>query len=193
MNLKRNQQRIREVWGEFIGSEKVAVSLRPVPLTPSSYRKNERQEGHLAEAEVRTILMDQSQDIPVLTTRSHTRTAEGAWILLVGCLAQGIRQIGVDIERSDRVVTPLVKERIVRPVEEKWGLSLLEHWVIKEACFKASPGNDGSVLWQYRLTSYIQERYEGTVEGPGGGTCQFRLLQLPGWILAFAKSLLLGR
>ncbi len=54
---------------------------------------------------------------------------------------QSIQSIGIDIEKTTRMVRPGVENYIGHPHDQK--MSLLELWVAKEACFKAA-----SPIWQ---------------------------------------------
>jgi hypothetical protein len=70
-------------------------------------------------------------------------------------------------------------------------LSALDLWVIKEACFKSNPRNEGGWLSQYQVIAYDAATETGQVEwrpdGERVGTAQFRVVRDTPWIVAFAK------
>ncbi|MGZ3700099.1 MAG: hypothetical protein ACXVCH_18550, partial [Bdellovibrionota bacterium] len=76
----------------------------------------------------------------------HSRSHSSGYLLEVAALAAPGVTLGVDFERADRPTQAGLLEKISAPSERALGLSALELWVIKEACFKAHPENQGLVI-----------------------------------------------
>jgi phosphopantetheinyl transferase (holo-ACP synthase) len=131
-----------------------------------------------------------------VTSVSHAKyAASRSLVLVVGLgLATGegdteVLAVGVDLERADREVSVALERKLVSTWERAFDLSLLEHWVIKEACFKATPKNEGMVLSQFEIAWYDSEKREGEVLGPiksRNSRCRFSLLRDENWVAAFA-------
>ncbi len=130
-------------------------------------------------------LSDFTEGFQGLTSLSHTNAIE----VRVGCGSQALDGIGVDVELSNRKVRPdltqKVYDRIVQKKERGWGLSLIEHWVIKEACFKANPANLGTTLPEYIVESYDACSGQGVV-GYRDESLHFLLGGYKEYTLAFA-------
>jgi hypothetical protein len=76
--------------------------------------------------------------------------------------------VGVDVERSDRPLSLKAMERTVRDSERHWiqsaGLQGLDFWVLKEAAFKATPGNKSAVIADLTLTRWDSQMGQGMME-----------------------------
>ena len=69
------------------------------------------------------------------------------------CKMKPVNSIGVDLEWSGRTLSEGIGNKIVEVNELKFNLPILSLWVIKEACFKAFPDNENTVISQYQLHS----------------------------------------
>jgi 4'-phosphopantetheinyl transferase EntD len=115
----------------------------------------------------------------LLTSTSHS----GEWALAIAVSRRtGLLGVGIDLEEEARAVRPRLEVKIVSEEEQALGLEPLEHWVLKEACFKADPENSGRVLSQYRLIS----REEAV--GPGTSRFRVQLAREAGFLVGLAMS-----
>ncbi len=102
---------------------------------------------------------------------------------------QRIERIGVDLEASGRLISKSVAMRFIQPEEREFLLSALDFWVIKEACFKADPGNQGKIISEYTVQNFSWQSQEGTIRVPSGRKIQFRIINTGDWKIALAKAL----
>ncbi|MCM2323768.1 MAG: 4'-phosphopantetheinyl transferase superfamily protein [Oligoflexia bacterium] len=114
---------------------------------------------------------------------AHARTTEGPAVLVVGASwTPAIAGVGVDLEPWDREIPPRAAARLADSREweaaREAGLSAIDVWVVKEACFKAVPGNRGTVMPAYRLQALEREASGGAfgeVQAPvAGGALRVR-------------------
>jgi|GEM_PF-6408763 len=143
---------------------------------------------------------------PCLTSVSHSENA----LLAVGLLLESnslcisktldsVLGIGVDLEKFNRTLSPAVQDRVISVRERalKTSLSALEFWVIKEACYKANPLNQGTTISQYQLLAFDSADCEGEVgyfqngiESPKKDiTFRYRIFSQDQWVVAFAVAL----
>ena len=85
-----------------------------------------------------------------------------------------ISGVGVDVERADRKISTRAASRFYYPLESKLGISELEAWVIKEACYKSDPANHRTVIADYFLTSRTHSN-EGEVQSSKADHGHFRV------------------
>jgi hypothetical protein len=115
------------------------------------------------------------------TSLSHTRDAS------IAVSAPGSLQIGVDLEAASRPVSVAAQERILGRTERRLGLSALQAWTIKEACYKADGGRSGAQVPRYEIVGADTARLNAA-DSPTGAPVRFRfkLLRHESWIIAFA-------
>lgn len=147
-------------------------------------RQREWAEGRWCELAIRNHLEGCGD---VRTSVSHT----GGWVAAVGAASfdPSLKGVGVDLERRDRRVSGAMRSRLLTPGEMQLSLTVLEAWVLKEASFKAQPGNRGTVLSDYLISEW------DTTEGTGKVTCavpqnkgEIRVIlkKSESWLLAMA-------
>lgn len=150
----------------------------------SSQSENERDEGRLRLARVREVLI--SRGVRPESVRSSLSHSKGV-VLAVGCASTRYLKVGVDLERSDRVVGDAVADRVIQPDERRFGLRPLEYWVLKEAAYKAHPRPDGTVVSQYVLKNWNPETRTGEIRNSKDATVlHVKLAERDGWTVAFA-------
>lgn len=163
---------------ELSDSERIrAGALPPGP------RRIEWAEARRLEREARAAL---GPEPGAMLSISHTTGI----VLVLGALwkAPGPLGLGIDVELLDRAITDRVSNRIADSSERALFPTLtdLNLWVIKEACFKANPDNEGTVVAQYRVIAFDSGTGEGRVEGPGGKTTFLVGDYEPRWRIAVA-------
>lgn len=148
-------------------------------------RRREWLAARWAELKVRAALQEQRiglESIHTSVTHSHGLALALGW-------GGGGPRWGIDLEPESRVMSPAAAGRIRGPEEEALGLSPLETWVIKEACFKAQAGSQGAIS-QFRLVSFSPENHTGIARSINarGSEIRFLVRKRGGWIVAFAQS-----
>lgn len=101
---------------------------------------------------------------------------------------------GIDFERRGRAVDPRVARFFLRPVEVAGAGDadgLLRLWTVKEALYKATPGNAGGLLVDYRLAD-ARARL-GTALGPGDEEMRYASVVVAGGIVTTAVCLTKAR
>jgi hypothetical protein len=155
-------------------------------------RRLEWSEARRCEAILKSRLGGKSGGVDLRTSISHTR-AEGRPIVFAAGVAGKIAGVGIDAEFSSRDITEAAAAKFVQPDERKFGLSLLQIWVIKEALFKANPQNDETTLIDYRIETCDQHGLHGTAlidakrEAPAR-EFKFAWIDLQEWLVAVAVS-----
>lgn len=96
--------------------------------------------------------------------------------------------IGVDLELTLRPINVQLASRITNSDEKISNLNALQVWVIKEACFKANPNNQGTVLPQYRIIEEKNQRGIVKFQGAGSQDFNFIVTQSSGYTIALAKE-----
>ena len=129
-------------------------------------------------------------EVGALISISHAdRCVVGIGLSYLAANQRGIAGVGVDIERSDRVVSAAFRQRIMSKKELArdflHGLNGVEIWTVKEACFKADPGSSGSVVSQYQIVQFSEGSRRGVVKKKA---LQFAFfcVQDSSWTLAIA-------
>jgi 4'-phosphopantetheinyl transferase EntD len=148
---------------------------RDLKSRASSWRQAEWLAGRRCVAEVTKILG------PASTSLAHS----GECAVAVGLVSGSGVSVGVDLEKSDRLVDDNVAKRIVTVEERRLGLGAIFIWAIKEACFKAENQSLG-VPWQLKIFSYDAELGVGVAGRDSARPIRFRLVQSNGWVIAFA-------
>lgn len=190
---------IETEWQSFaarFGKIKVIWATQIFSATKNEKRREQWVNSRLCEAQLKEALLEDS--LVIFTSISHTEDV----ILAVGLSATGKSEraigVGVDLERRTRAMSQAVYHRVVSQEEqifEKAHLGALDFWVIKEACFKANPLNQGTVIPQYRVTEWDFATKRGkTVIGPIENRIEkkieihFQLLTAQEWTAALAIS-----
>lgn len=141
------------------------LKQRYFELSPSSLprRVQEWAESRLCLIDVIEKLMKQgAKPSEILLSISHTAQATLAVASLRSAELTGI---GVDLESSDRKISPRAAASFQFAEEKPWmsALTSLHFWVIKEACYKANPKNKDTIIADYRITEYDALRKTGKV------------------------------
>lgn len=124
------------------------------------------------------------------TSVSHSTFDSRGVVVCAGMLASAPSEgIGIDLESESRTMKPEVRSWLVRPSEEPFltELSVLDLWMIKEACFKAHSPNAGLVLSQFEVRDW--NGAQGNATGPGGVGFRFFVAGEGGWKVALANRL----
>lgn len=136
---------------------------------------------------------------PVLLSTTHTEEI----VFVVGLTPKKtiVLGVGVDLEKSDRAMSQRVAQRLIHPEEGIWtDLRPLDFWVIKEACFKANPRNQGTTLGQYRIKDWdpgtctgkvsllVSADETSSIEPHASVDLLFSLSQIGEWTLAFSVA-----
>lgn len=98
--------------------------------------------------------------------------------------------VGVDYEPRRSWVDPRTARFFLGPAERAAATTadaLLRLWTVKEALFKATPGNAGAVLGDYALDR--PGAPGGTARGPGGALLRYATTPAAGGVLAVAVCL----
>jgi len=139
--------------------------------------KNREKESQVSKAlreRLATALTEQKGGTTnVFTTTTHNSEL----VVVVGWVNPSHAPIylGVDVEKIDRPVTERAFNRLMSSEKEREYLRLLnpiDFWVIKEACFKANPKNQGSFVSEYEVKTVLEASggesemvdYKGSVE-----------------------------
>lgn len=179
-----------------------AATVLSFPASPDG-RKKEKEASRLCRERLSSASW---------TSLSHSKSENEGMVIAIGLTPpsapdedQRILGVGVDLEATSRAMDTRIEPRLLsakeRELSQKVGLPLLGAWVLKEACFKASQPNPGTVLPQYCIASIWRsatrsplepgirwrEVWEGEVEGPQGKV-RFRLLQEERWTVALALA-----
>ncbi len=183
MNTQSLEEKLRDAL-------RILMAGRPSAVRFVQFEKKHEQQRELSrqlKQDVRAELLRQGAEPKwVKTSLSHTHSANFHGILVIG----SDHSVGVDLEHTERKVHPRVGPRITHPNEEKFGLQVLEYWVMKEAAFKATPQNAETYLPQYVLMQWDPLTQEGDIQLlPRGTSCRVKLLTIGLWTVAFAHSL----
>jgi len=98
--------------------------------------------------------------------------------------------VGIDYEPERSSVDPRAARLFLAPAERAAATTagaLLRLWTVKEALFKATPGNAGAVLGDYALDR--PGAPGGTARGPGGAVLRYATAPAAGGVLAVAVCL----
>jgi 4'-phosphopantetheinyl transferase EntD len=160
-----------------------------MPLDPERLQKfqelqNKNQKERLiewvnarkAELEVRSMLGTDGGMLSLSHTRFSVSTNEMAVTVAVGLRASTqterprIVGVGVDLESTDRMPSQKVVDRIVQKSERAWldsgQIQALGFWTMKEAAFKATPSNLGSMISDFVISSWDPSTRVATVTSP---------------------------
>ncbi|MDR3607851.1 MAG: hypothetical protein P4M08_10785 [Oligoflexia bacterium] len=103
--------------------------------------------------------------------------------------SEGRGSLGVDLEDERRIVSARAAARFHFQDERSLGLSDLEVWVIKEACFKSDSGRDGGVVSDYRLLSFSRDGLgEACSKKDAKSRFRFGIRRTGGHLVGFALS-----
>ena len=119
------------------------------------------------------------------SSKSHSVIDEGRFVAECRLVdARQVRAVGIDLEAAQRPVTARVSSRLATDRERALGLSPLQLWVIKEACFKAARPLEFLTVTDVQLLSWDVERREGRWQGG-----RFWCSPQEGWLLAVSVLL----
>lgn len=205
--------RLQESWSSFVGGL-TSLSVRPVemdvddalmarltaddkrrlPTFGSDYRRKEWAEGRRCLLNVcDELIIKGAEPERVLTSLTHSQS----WVISIGYapdpgsyVAEPPIKIGVDMEISSRPIHASVAHRLIHPDEKDLNLALIQHWAIKEACYKAHPDSLGTIVPQYIIRSYAAISGQGEAIWPSSGRkFRFQVVDNQGWTIAFAFSI----
>ena len=172
------------------------VDLSETLLNPESLTRAEQDRLDLISGEKRRREFQGSR---ALESRFRAQAPSGSAVLTsishTGDFVFGVATnmvlagIGIDVEFSNRVLPPELRARICPEAGEAFeSLSTLDIWVIKEAVFKANPGNQGTVIPHYRLRSYENATQRGAskIGSLTSPEILFQLKHVGGLTVAFA-------
>lgn len=167
----------------------------------SNSQRRQWAEARRCELEVESrLLAEQGTPEKPLLSVTHAARGEETRVVVVGVGAvAGACGVGVDLEFSGRALRnpESLRKSLVTPDEESRVpfLSVLELWVIKEACFKANSENSNTIIADYRIIEFDRGSGSGkaVLERRKGLSISFRLLSVEDelgnpWWLAFAVS-----
>lgn len=149
----------------------------------SERRRNEWLSARLCEIELRKKIAG-SDGSRLRISLTHT----SGWVIALGVVEKLLpASIGIDAEMSDRKVPRALVTRITEPSERNFGMSTLELWTAKEACYKANPFSEGTVIPDYRVQTFDPGTGEGEIIAPGASRdIRFALIEEQGLIVALA-------
>lgn len=124
------------------------ASLAPGP------RRIQWLEGRRALAQAREAVQSELAGAAATLHASLSHSAGHVFAVCVATANLQLHGVGVDLEPTDRVVSLAVLRRIGAEHELELGLSALQIWNVKEACFKANPRNPGTLLPQYKIVAF---------------------------------------
>jgi 4'-phosphopantetheinyl transferase EntD len=168
--------------------------------------KNLQQRGHVHRVLEWLLARQAEQDVlkkvkaEGYRSLSHTKTSDPSpmWILALAVGAEGgpYRRVGVDLESATRGVSDAVLGRLIQETERPWlesgAIEALDFWILKEAAFKATPQNQGSVISSVQVLNWDTDQHEGVVTSPllsqQGLTCRVKKVEGAGLKAAFAYS-----
>lgn len=210
-----SQDRLEAVWLDCVadlGVEATAVAVRRVerdadeallaslptgdPLfqqrkIQDPVRRKDWAEGRRCLLDVRAQLLEGSAGGEIRMSLAHS---QGIAIAVGLRLAEGdapVLAVGVDIEASKREITPKVIQRVASTAEMKHArVEPIELWVIKEACYKANPASQDTVLSHYEIRTISRKTGRGTavcLTAPDL-VFVFAITSDAGWTAAFAAS-----
>jgi hypothetical protein len=116
-------------------------------LSPPEPQVSEERKSEWAESRRCLLSLLPSAKPDSAFSLSHTRGASAA------AEGQGL-WVGIDIESRSRSLRKAVIDLIANPQEQSLGLTEVEIWTVKEACFKANPENSMTRYREYRLQSF---------------------------------------
>ncbi len=123
-----------------------------------------------------------------LISLSHT---PGTAIVVGAEKMQNRIGIGVDLEISSRAISPRTAKAFVFPEDQRCSphLSALQIWVIKEACYKANPMNQSTVISDYLISQSDGIDHGKLVCSKSPETeFYFRLAETENLLIAFAYA-----
>lgn len=150
---------------QFKGILKPIVLRCPFPI--SLTKDEERQIANQMETHAQKLLVDAigAQNMPVLLSRSNTRSEEKGEVVVVAAVHDGtLSGVGIDIEYRERPTVSQLINRITQNEEREIPLTALKFFCVKEACFKAGGDLPASLktITQIETNSYDVESRKGT-------------------------------
>ncbi len=148
-----NREHLQLEIQQFLGVDWCGVELE-------NFSVNNRLDGRLLEKAASLLIkkrlfasFEAAQILPAdrMTSYSHSFGS----VIGVGVQPTEVQKfylsgLGVDLEPSDRTLSPRLVDRVVTEEEREWNLDPIQLWVIKEACFKSTPENQG-----FSITDFI--------------------------------------
>ncbi|MCM2278494.1 MAG: 4'-phosphopantetheinyl transferase superfamily protein [Oligoflexia bacterium] len=163
------------------------------PLRISEYQRISSEPRAREWAEARRLELELRER---LGARASLSIAHSQGVIAVGATGEEITGVGVDLEGAVRQLSEATLSRLLDSEEARLAkdaqASGLEIWTLKEAAFKATPDNTGTVLSSYLLkhleqVNEAQTRYlQGNVQGPAGRTLPVEVHFWNGFIISFA-------
>ena len=154
-------------------------------------RRMEWAEARRCLLDVRARLLEPGAGT-IRMSLSHTQgIAIGVWLRLDPADETTVLAVGVDIESSSREMSPKVIQRVASPAEMRHArVEPIELWVIKEACYKANPASQDTVLSHYEIRTISRKTGRGTVVCSTAPDLvfMFAFVSDAGWTAAFAAS-----
>lgn len=123
-------------------------------------------------------LLDQRLDLSqIQISLSHTHSASCAVAALGAQLG-----VGVDLEDRSRPVSRKAADRFIDSNEAKLPFQPIDVWTIKEACYKANPENQNTIIADYQIDSVGW----ASLRNHPSQRFQFQFLSDSEWALSFA-------
>jgi hypothetical protein len=169
-NVARLHKSLTESLISLTGTDACAVELNQYP---AGSRVAEKEAGLESKRRIATQLGREA--------RLSLAHSEGT-LICAGVV--GRKKLGIDLEPEGRQLSDAALQRISNDSERQLGLQPIELWSIKEACFKANPASDGTVVSQYQVLKYAEGRGEA---GIAGEVFTFILLKASGWVVVLAQ------
>lgn len=171
---------------EFVGSSAILVDQKYSDHDCEAQKKASQECKNRVRAWAEAARSPSGEFSVYRTSVSHSSgvvVAIGRW---------GGSGVGVDLERLDRRVSDRAWRRLVRDGECVGGMSRIEVWCIKEACFKASSRSEGTYVSGYWIEGERSESGCGWVSSAQGTRIRYCLLRDQNWCLAFALEESIG-
>ena len=197
---------LSRAWSEFLAPSEGTLILRPIAPDvlmdtsnlsaeqleklqsfKSETRKRQWAAGRLVEGALKRLLHATPAEV-FSTSLSHTKSP-GQGVVL-GVSAKVNFPIGVDLESRTREVSARAARFFMRAEDAAFGLSPLQIWVIKEACFKSKLRNAALLVSHFEIKSFDP--------ATGFGSCglqktnlsfRFQLLAAGPFFCAFSHAL----
>ncbi|MEK6706220.1 MAG: 4'-phosphopantetheinyl transferase superfamily protein [Bdellovibrionota bacterium] len=178
---------IGDKWKEFVAGGLTAVSVRAI--TNNVEARACREEVTL---QLRRSVKNEPAEIFLSLSHTIRRLTGGVrdgLAVAIGYAASSaaVKAIGVDMEYQSRNVHPSILNRIAGAHERHAGLKVLEYWVAKEACFKATPMNHGLLLSDYSVLGFDADKGVGQMSvEKNHAQLEFMLIYVSGLIVGLA-------
>lgn len=99
----------------------------------------------------RLSLLTAMEGLPAGRLRVSFAHTDGVALAIAAVVPEGAG-LGVDLERIGREISDAAFARFTDPSEHEFGVNRLDHWVMKEAAYKAHPRSGDTIVADYAIT-----------------------------------------